>query len=371
MALVIVCPRMTTSETPKNRMIFKILILGGNPGRRNGFLRAAAGERISCQLHSSIGVSLGVAQTHLSSGENVALQFWALPNDPQYDGLIKSFVKGHKGIILILEAGDEGRIESFFENIPVESVHSTLAVIVGAVQDRAAIMTELRQAVGKPLERSSAKLVHEVVDIMAAAMTGNDGLPMVVEIPEAACPIYEPELRIGTEEHNSPEEVEEIRNVAHGLGLRTSGNTCEIEVEEGRLQVSMLSGRVLMRPTICEYCRKNCSRRINICIIGQDSGWSSDSHRTKAMLTMAKIVALAERDLPQHVENQLLRSSICRDFAARDDAPAEILETLIRSDAPYNKESLLEVADRRVKEGRLPEPLYNMLKRRLERVSSA
>ena len=362
---------MTVAETPKNRMIFKVLILGRDPARRNGFLRAAAGERISCQLHSSIGVSLGVAQTILPSGQSVALQFWALPSDPKYDSLVKSFVKGHKVAIVIIEPGDETRIASLFRSIPAESVHSTLMVISEGLENRESMVSELEEIVGRKIDEHASGSVEDVVNMAARAVCSQMELPMIVEIPREACRTYEPEPRIGAEPHNSPEEVAEIRKVAESLGLSTSESTCRIELEEGIVEVSLLSGQVRMKPSICDYCAKDCWRMVNICIIGQDTGWSSDDLSTKALLTMAKIVALTERRLPQHVEMQLLRSTICKDFSAKEDTPAEVLETIVRSDELLtNRESLLEIAGRRVREGRLPQPLYNMLKRRLERVST-
>ena len=98
---------MKLSNAAKSRMIFKVLVLGHDSGRRNGFLSLAAGDCVSSQLHSSIGVSLGVAQAVLSDGRNVALQLWSLPEEHRYESLVKSFVRGHRVAVLVLQAGDE------------------------------------------------------------------------------------------------------------------------------------------------------------------------------------------------------------------------------------------------------------------------
>ncbi|TFH06777.1 MAG: hypothetical protein E4H14_10015 [Candidatus Thorarchaeota archaeon] len=62
------------------------------------------------------------------------------------------------------------------------------------------------------------------------------------------------------------------------------------------------------------------------------------------------------------------RASACTRFELdpnllEEDIPTEITAPPIRS--AFIRKTLLEVADERVKEGRLPQTAYNMLKRRL------
>jgi len=86
------------------------------------------------------------------------------------------------------------------------------------------------------------------------------------------------------------------------------------------------------------------------------------------LLTAAKVLALSDRKFPSHVEMQLQRSSSCTRFELdpnllEDAIPSEITAPQIKSS--FIRKTLLEVASERVKEGRLPQTAYNMLKRRL------
>lgn len=364
---------MTLSKDIRKRMIFKILVLGLDSRRRNGFLRQAAGESVSCQLHSSIGVSLGVAQVSLSDGIDVALQLWSLPIEDRFRGLVRSFVRGHRAVIVLLESGDEAHLEELLRNIPRESLVSTVFLLLDSGNDLESTQAAVEQIIGSH-SRTACMTVGGFVHMLAStiASPSTDGLPLTATIPTDVCPIFEPEPDDGNHSPNSQSEVEEIRTVAHGFGLKTEGNNCFIDLEEGRIKVSMRTGQVEINPVICDHCELECKRTARICIIGQEAGWSSEGLGKKAILTMAKIVALWERNLPQHIEMQLFRSCVCSRFSPSEGTPSDILEGLISvGSTGRSRETLLELADRRVREGRLPEAIFNILKRRLDNLYSA
>jgi hypothetical protein len=221
--------------------------------------------------------------------------------------------------------------------------------------------------------RYRSSTVDELINKLAEAIVApvGVGLPIVARLPSSACPLLEPESRSKDPAPNTKEEIEEIRVVAHGLGLKTEGDNCLIPLEEGQVNVSLRTGLVEMQPLICQHCNLPCRRRTKICIIGQDSGWSSRSLGKKAILTMAKIVGLAQRDVPQHVEMQIFRSCVCNRFSPAEGTPESVLEGIISAGSMRrNRETLLELADRRVREGRLPEAVFNILKRRLDKLTS-
>ena len=114
-------------------------------------------------------------------------------------------------------------------------------------------------------------------------------------------------------------------------------------------------------------------KKTNICIIAVDSGWSTNDIGQRALLTIAKILALSERKLPNHVEMQILRACKCTQFEINSDMfeelPLELSNPQPRSS--YIRKTLLEVAAERVNEGRLSENAYNMLKRRLATIQKA
>jgi hypothetical protein len=365
--------RMTRRNAAKSRMVFKVLVLGHDSGRRNGFLSLAAGECVSSQLHSSIGVSLGVAQAVLSDGSNVALQLWSLPEEHRYESLVRSFVRGHRVAVVILEAGDEETINELTRALPSDWANSAVIVRLDSGEDIQRTRSILKQAAGTELSELRCRSVNEIVQAIAQSVVERSApcFPLLVTLPEDACPTYEPEPRGREETCNSPEEIHEIQDIVAGLGLRVEDEECFINLEEGEARVSLRTGQIVFRPTVCSVCRMDCKRVVSICIVSQDAGWSSEGISKHALLTAAKIVALAQRELPQHVEMQLVRASVCSLFSPEEGTPDEVLEGFIASAPPCrNKQSLLEIADRRVREGRLPENIYSMLKKRLDRLSS-
>ena len=233
---------------------------------------------------------------------------------------------------------------------------------------------QLKQSTGTELNELSCRSVDEIIHAVAESVVEQSALsfPLLVTLPEEACPTFEPEPRGREEPSNSPEEIREIQDIVHGLGLAMKGEECFIDLEEGEIRVSLETGQIEFRPAVCSVCRMDCKRVVSICIVSQDAGWSSEGISRKALLTAAKIVGLAQRELPQHVEMQLVRASVCSLFCPKEGTPDEVLEGFIASaPACQNKQSLLEIADRRVREGRLPENIYSMLKRRLDKISSA
>ena len=135
----------------------------------------------------------------------------------------------------------------------------------------------------------------------------------------------------------------------------------------------MRTGALRIEPQICRLCTLNCKRKYNLCIVGTDSGWSSEDLQSRALLTIAKIYALASRTLPQHVERQIRGASVCSKFRlnpeiAIEEMPDNLLMGLNR---PESSRSLLEVAKERVKEGRLSEGGYSMLKKKLHNLEAS
>ena len=71
--------RMTTPNIAKGRMIFKVLVVGNDLPLQTGFLSRASGDRVSCQLYSALGLSLGVVSLDYPDNLSVVLQLWSVP----------------------------------------------------------------------------------------------------------------------------------------------------------------------------------------------------------------------------------------------------------------------------------------------------
>jgi hypothetical protein len=196
---------------------------------------------------------------------------------------------------------------------------------------------------------------------------------MVVALDEEVCPIYVPTYPETSTPPNSIEEINEISSIAIDLGLRVVNDSCAVEVGEGVAWVCMKTGSIRLEPGICRYCSHRCKRQSNICIVGTDIGWSSINLGSRALLTIAKIYAFTARMLPIHVRKQIERTTVCTRFDPNPAIPIEEIPDRILSGFKEtdSSESLLEAARERVKEGRLSEDVYSMLKKKLHNLESS
>jgi hypothetical protein len=168
--------------------------------------------------------------------------------------------------------------------------------------------------------------------------------------------------------------MKSIISLARDFGIETTPSTCKVELKEGIAEIDLMSGSVSFRPKLCRFCEKSCKRSANICIVRKEPGWSSINLGTRALLTLAKIYALNERKLPEHVEKQIARATACQNFVLAGELfeNKELLSQIIRLGyvQAYGEQTLLEEAEKRVREGRLSLDSYNTIRRMLNKVQS-
>jgi hypothetical protein len=161
-----------------------------------------------------------------------------------------------------------------------------------------------------------------------------------------------------------------IKENAESFGIGSTSTHCILELDEGTVKVELSMGDAVLEPVICKYCLKKCVRRSKICIVGTDAGWSSEDLGARALLTLAKIFALASREIPEHVEKQLYQASRCSKIELPHDLSSKphLEERLAR--LGYIKKgaswTLLDEANRRVQDGRLSESDYESIARRIQ-----
>ena len=362
---------MSTS-VPRSRMIFKVLILGRNLPLQTGFLNRVSGERVTNQLYNTLGVSLGIAQNEDHKDVSTILQLWSLPLDERLNGLTKTFTKGHRGIIAIVKPDEIEQVHSLLRTFSVQPGPNLILVIIGDVQG---IEPELLDRVPfnkDSLDAHTIGTTEDVISILSHQLRkknkSNEDKITVIFMDESQCPLFEPVVVTRHLPECSDQELEEIQSILINQGIRVADDSCIVELAEGTVWISLRTGTVRLEPIICNYCARDCKRQTSICIIAVDSGWATQEIGQRALLTTAKVLALSDRKLPSHVEMQLLRASSCTRFEIDPDLLEEEIPTEIIS--PQNRcsfirKTLLEVASDRVKEGRLPQIAYNMLKRRL------
>ena len=359
-------------------MIFKVLVLGRNQGLKNGFLSLASGDCISCQLQPSLGVSLGVTRTQLDNGPDVALQLWSIPDSERFAKLMNSFSRGHRGAVVVLEEGDVSHLTRLLTPLPLETIQSTVFLLLMENVENET-MDSLADVIGITPEVKECSTVSEIIDILSYHLSGvrkmSSRFPLAVKLPMDACPPVIPDSREIEREPSTSEEIDEIRDICIGMRLNVNEWDCQIDLPEGTFTVGFTEGTVDFKPVLCEMCIETCKKDVSICIVGQDSGWSSGTLQRRALLTVAKIIGLAKRELPEHVEMQINRAAVCSNFLPTPDISEELITRTVHGFREFKPRAtripLLQLAQQRVAEGRLSTQDYNTLKRRLEQLSEA
>ena len=358
-------------------MIFKVLVVGNDLPLQTGFLSRASGNRISCQLYNTLGLSLGVVKIDYPDNLIVSLQLWSIPLSERMEGLSRNFTKGHRAIILILRPHEIENIPDMFNQLSLNLETPIMVVVVGSVREAEAGSYQLDAFFGSQLQVHAIQSVDDVMGFVSDGLLSrnstNNPLPMIVALDEEVCPLYEPTRPETSTPPNSIEEINEIRTIAIDLGLRVVGDSCAVELNEGVAWVCMKTSAIQMKPGICRYCAHSCKRQSNICIVGTDTGWASINLGSRALLTIAKIYALMARMLPIHVKKQIERTTICIRFDPNPAIPIENIpdSILLGFNETDSGKSLLEAAKERVKEGRLSKDVYSMLKKKIHNLDTS
>jgi hypothetical protein len=360
------------------RVMFKALILGANSALQTGFLNIAADGTVAYQLHSTAGVGLGVSRSRLEDGREAVLQLWALPTIERFPGLIQMFMKGHRGAVIVLRPEEMDSFRDLYRMLTDKSRTLLLVAIVGNGQGTEEAIEHVTQVLGVQPCIQHLESVGDTIDFFASMLaSGNSkiGLPFIALLSEEACPAQQPILSPNQLPPNSREEMTIIIENAESFGVGATSTHCIMELEEGIVKVELSMGDAVLEPVICEYCLKNCVRRSKICIVGTDAGWSSEDLGARALLTLAKIYALATREIPDHVEKQLYQASRCSKIELPHDLSSkpELEQRLAR--LGYIKRgvswTLLDEASRRVQDGRLSETDYESIARRVQSQETA
>ncbi|MBN2230126.1 MAG: hypothetical protein JW779_11110 [Candidatus Thorarchaeota archaeon] len=361
-----------STQILKARMIYKVLVVGRNLSLQTGFLSQASGNLVSNQLYNSLGLSLGVAKYEDYDEFSIILQLWAIPQNERVAGLSQNFIKGHRAVIVVLRSEDLVELHNILSSLSLNIKSNTFVLVLGQSDDAELRVKEFIASSVETYQHSDAHEISDIIQIVAQRLTKRgqieEDIPTIITLNEDRCPAYEPALQSSSEPESTDDEVDEIQRILLDQGVRMIGESCVVELTEGKALISLRSGIVKLEPKICDYCLNDCKRNTKLCIIAVDSGWSSQKIGQRALLTVAKIIALNERNIPNHVKMQIQRASFCGKF----DPQSEIIESddflkLISADKRdlYGKKSLMEIALKRVEDGKLPESAYNMLKRKL------
>ncbi len=347
-------------------------MVGRDLALQTGFLTQVSGRNISTQLFNTLGVSLGIARYDEDEDCSVTLQLWALPQNERVSGLSQSFTKGHQAIIVIVRPDEVRDFPELVTNLSLKINSNVVIGVVGSYDEALQACEDFSSRYLEGHEILQANEASDVISLLARKITSKkkrktQSLTFII-LDESMCPTYVQPIQRLSEIECTDEEISDIQTILLDLGLQLAGDTCIINIKEGKASISLKTGAVKLEPDICKFCIQTCKRHANVCIIAVDSGWSSQGISQKALLIAAKAMAISERKLPQHVEAQIQRASMCTKFELTPELqktgiPTELLTAYSRTSIPGR--SLLEAAEKRVKDGKLPRGAYQILKSRL------
>ncbi|TFG99250.1 hypothetical protein E4H12_03455, partial [Candidatus Thorarchaeota archaeon] len=280
-----------SSSIPRYRLIFKVLVLGRDLPLQTGFVNRVSGERVSNQLYNTLGVSLGVTRKEEHDNASIVLQLWSLPLNERLNGLTKNFTKGHRGVIVLVKPEEIDQLPSLLKSFSINPGPNLLVAVVGDVQG---VESELLRRI--PFDEDSLDIhsiasADDIITILTNQLLqkdqSNNNRISVVFLDETQCPLFEPRIVTPTEPCCTDDELDEITSILLHQGFRVIDDSCFVELNEGTAWISLRSGSVRLDPAVCNYCRFDCKRQTNICIIAVDSGWSTKDIGQRALLTTA------------------------------------------------------------------------------------
>ncbi len=354
---------------PKCTIIQKVIVLGDNPALMAGFVNRASGLNTVYHLYAALGVGIGIARTRTTDQNEVVMQLWLIPNSERVRGINEQFRRGYSGAIIVVNNADVMNLSSPLESLKKDTLKSCLIVVVGSqeVADRAQqIALRYFDAIEEYTSRVRIdNIVGEFGNALYDHYKGQEATTMIIRLDEDQCPEYHHMQVHSNIPECTPEGIELIKSISKRMGLVVDEADIIIDHSVGLFRVDFRSGDVRFTPAFCDHCIHDCIRNSNICIVGIDRGWSSEEVDDRALLIVAKIYALAEDNLPQHVKRQIRIALQCRNYSPIKDAFNAPL-----SESYSGRISLLEEAAQRVSTRRLSVSTFELLKKRLQHIRS-
>jgi hypothetical protein len=358
-------------------MLCKVVIFGHDSSLQAGYLNQASGTNSLYQLYSTFGVGIGVSRVTIEEEKEIAFQLWSLPSTVRYQGLTNNFLRGASATILVLKVEDLIHAEGLLELACHQSQDPVMIVVIGSLVQSSETVASISSILGNQLQIQSADSVAESLSLLARALneSGKEPIrfPFIAVLSEESCPEFEPQPGRYSLPLSTDDEVKTILNFANELNAHIVDNEIQVNLSQGRAFIEPRSGEVRFTPAFCYICKRSCRKEASICIVGLDSGWSSEGVGKRALLTMAKINAFASQNIPNHVRKQLLRASNCPMFKLSSEIEPEVLSELKEelNLVQGNKvPTLLDAARKRVEDGRLPSSAYDILKSSLQKVET-
>ncbi len=310
-------------------------LLGPEESFKSAFRNKISTGNLSDHNKAIIGVTIGglkVETNRISSlpRANVYISLWDIDCSTRFSMFRTDYYRGSEAIIVILDENTLEQAGHYYSEILQHNPFISLCMLVLHEGDNPNISRDLndpalrqfeRVHVHQPLEALNwilEKFYHKINDnlkqdsfgilfLPKASLLGTN--PPAFRYREYACPIeHSDEL--------NPHRRLNCSCLAHfieKLGFPVHGASALVTNKFGDFAVSLREGNIQFTPRRCLRCKQRCQQNDPICIIASSKGFSSIPELTQAeLIVLAKILALQDADLPDHVLKQISRIDKCR-----------------------------------------------------------
>ena len=267
----------------------------------------------------TIGCDIGIIDVQLPY-DRVTLSIWDIASSERFRFFRSSFFRGASCAILAFDLTRHHSFNPTLINLITE-IYTNLGAVPIILIGCNALREDLRQISREEIEQLCERMAHVVYFEIA-----HDPNQMVSVFETAAGLILnhlgydEVDRRIAFEWKQK--QLETIMSVLDDLDFHVNDkDEVEIFTHHGLFSINILNGSVTFEPIICGKCEnyschyKKRPRRKSLCIVSGGHGWSNQELYDHELLILAKIMAIADDNLPNHVLNQMAEVAVCKDFS--------------------------------------------------------
>ncbi len=340
----------------------------------------------------TIGCDIGTLDVQLPY-ELVTISIWDISSSERFRFFRSSFFRGASCAIL---AFDLTRYHSFNPTLTnlITEIYTILGgipiILIGCNAGDADQRQVTRDEIEELCERM-ARVVYLEIDSYNERI--NSAFETIAELIVSRMGLTEEDRRLAYEWKK--QRLETLTTTLEQLNFFVNERD-EVEIinQYGLFSINILNSSVTFEPIVCVTCDNyNCyykkqPRRKSLCIVSASEGWSNLELENRELLILAKILAIAEANLPSHVLNQMQQVEVCSEIITETEenpivdfenlpepeimgAPEiepTIIGNLFQQILPVEAKTLLRNYQIQFFEGRLPYAVYNYLKERLKNI---
>lgn len=359
---------------------------------------------------NTIGCDIGVVDIQMP-WEHVILSIWDVACKERFRFFRQTFYRGAQCALLFFDLTRSDSFNPTLNNL-IREIYSSQGtiplILIGCNADK----IDQRQI--------TPEAIDELRTGMGATIYFELGLnpDIIPEIFERVAEFSLNDIGLSEEKRQNIFEMQQKRlenmtEILEQMGYLIKEHS-EIEIlnHHGLFSINLDRRHVYFTPLICGTCKRNQSceanmppHRASLCIISDGEGWSNIELPNDDLLLLAKIFAITEDRLPTHVLNQMCKVEKCAHYINENsstffdnseylvaseieipEAPLEltlpeidalpqtvsenayILKELFENICPSEAQTLLRNYRIQFSEGRMPYSLFEILKRKCEKI---